>query len=68
MNIATQGWWCRSLQWFCDGDGVSRSGQVAPEIGDTWALTLAWSLVIGVGCIVYDRWRKTTAAPPSPKA
>jgi hypothetical protein len=58
MNIATQHWFCRSLQWFCDGEAVSRSGQVAPEIGDTWALTLGLALVIGVCCLVGDQVRR----------
>ena len=56
MNIATQNWWCRSLQWFCDG-GSSRSGELAPEI-DAVALTGACCLVIAAILYVAGRPRR----------
>lgn len=56
MNIATQNWWCRSLQWFCDGGG-SRSGELAPEI-NVVALTGACCLVIAAILYVAGRPRR----------
>lgn len=41
-----QGWWCRALQWFCDGADLSRHAPIAPEITDADILTLALVFVI----------------------
>jgi hypothetical protein len=50
MTLATQHWFCRTFQWGCDGGGSGYAG-TAPEIGDTWALTLGLALVIGALCM-----------------
>ena len=57
MRIADQGWWCRSLQWFCDGGGQHVNGASAPEI-DAALVALAMALVLGGVAIFADRSRR----------
>ena len=57
MGIATQGWWCRSLQWFCDGDVGRYNGAVAPEIDPT-AIVLGLCLVLAALLYVSNRPRR----------
>lgn len=40
-----QGWWCRTLQWGCDG-GSSQMGHNVPEISDPHILGLALIIAI----------------------
>lgn len=51
-----QGWWCRALQWFCDGGAdLTREAPIAPEITDADILTLALVFAILGGLWVGGR-------------
>ena len=50
-----QGWWCRALQWGCDGGVDLSHAPIAPEISLT-GLPLAVVLVVG-GWMVME-WRR----------
>lgn len=54
MTVATQHWFCRSLQWFCDGGGSGRvNGHDVPEISmDGLGFVILFSLIL---FIVLDR-------------
>lgn len=54
MTLATRDWFCRTFQWGCHGNSHG-SGGIAPEIGDTWALVLGISFVVGVTAILVDQ-------------
>lgn len=57
MNISAQHWFCRSLQWFCDGGGQRVNGGAAPEIDGT-ALVLAIIIIIfGTSWLLDNRRR-----------
>lgn len=57
MNIATQHWLCRSLQWFCDGGGHGYAGP-APEIGDMGALVGGLTLAAAALLYISNRPRR----------
>lgn len=45
--IADQHWFCRSLQWFCDGGGHRVNGGAAPEISfDGLWLVVVFTVVL----------------------